>query len=97
MISSTVHMEEEEEEEREEEEEEREEEGDEEDEGEEERIVGGESKQTMLSAVIDGLSVTKDVWGCGYAPTSENSETGKINRVAYKCEDIKSRVLCTFA
>ena len=75
MISSTVHIEQEEEEgeegEKEQEEEEREEEG----------IVENPNKQTMLSAVIDGLSVTKDVWGCGYAPTSENSETGEINCV----------------
>ena len=55
MISSTVHKEQEEEEgeegEKEQEEEEREEEG----------IVENPNKQTMLSAVIDGLSVTKDV------------------------------------
>ena len=76
MISSTVHKEQEEEEgeegEKEQEEEEREEEG----------IVENPNKQTMLSAVIDGLSVTKDVWGCGYAPTSKNSESNEINCIA---------------
>ena len=43
------------------------------------RIVENPNKQTMLSAVIDGLSVTKDVWGSGYAPKYENSESGEIN------------------
>ena len=39
------------------------------------------NKQTMLSTVIDGLSVNKDVFGCGYAPTSENSYISDMNCV----------------
>ena len=65
-----------------EQEEEQEEEEEEEEEREEKEGDCGESKQTMLSAVIDGLSVTKDVWGCGYAPTSKNSESNEINCIA---------------